>query len=82
MRSDGQHGKTAPRTRRETRDLEHKQTEERIIMDETVTISRKEYDQLKKDTDMLNALKACVVDNWEGYSEAHKYLREQEEEQK
>ena len=70
---------------------------------ETVTISRKEYDQLQKDTDMLNALEtiarkiasldkqrakllktaeACGVDNWEGYSKAHKYLREQEEEQK
>ena len=33
---------------------------------ETVTISRKEYDQLQKDTDMLNALEACGVDNWEG----------------
>ena len=49
---------------------------------ETVTISRKEYEQLQKDTNMLNALEACGVDNWEGYSEAHKYLREQEEEQK
>ena len=46
--------------------------------DDTVTISRKEYDQLQKDADMLNALEACGVDNWEGYSEAHAYLREQE----
>lgn len=61
-------------------------THKELIMDsndsETVTISRKEYDQLQKDTDMLNALEACGVDNWEGYSKAHKYLREQEEEQK
>ena len=63
---------------------------------ETVTISRKEYDQLQKDTDMLNALETIarkiasldkeraklLFDNWEGYSKAHKYLREQEEEQK
>jgi len=48
---------------------------------ETVTISRKEYDQLQKDAGMLNALEACGVDNWEGYSDAHKYLREQQEEQ-
>lgn len=45
---------------------------------ETVTISRKEYEQLQKDADMLNALENCGVDNWEGYSEAHAYLREQE----
>jgi hypothetical protein len=37
---------------------------------ETVTISRKEYDQLQKDAAMLNALENCGVDNWEGYSEA------------
>lgn len=43
--------------------------------DDTVTISRKEYDQLQKDADMLCALEACGVDNWEGYSEAHRYLR-------
>ena len=47
--------------------------------DDTVTISRKEYDQLQKDAGMLNALEACGVDNWEGYSEAHR-LREQQEE--
>ena len=31
---------------------------------------------------MLNALEACGVDNWGGYSRRNKYLREQEEEQK
>ena len=50
------------------------QTEERIIMDsndsETVTISRVEYKQLKKDAATLNALEAGGVDNWEGYSDA------------
>ena len=48
---------------------------------ETVTISRKEYDQLQKDAAMLNALENCGVDNWEGYSEAHRYLREQDTQQ-
>ena len=49
--------------------------------DDTVTILRRVYDQLQKDAHMLNALEACGVDNWEGYSDAHKYLREQQEEQ-
>ena len=49
--------------------------------DDTVTISRKEYDQLQKDAGMLNALEACGVSNWEWYSEAHEYLRKQEEEE-
>ena len=61
------------------------QTEERIIMtsndSETVTISRKKYDQLQRDSDMLNALEACGVDNWEGYSDAHKYREQQEEDE-
>ncbi len=49
--------------------------------DDTVTISTQEYETLKKDSDLLNALEACGVDNWEHYSEAHKYLREQEDEE-
>ena len=48
---------------------------------ETVTISRKKYDQLQRDSDMLNALEACGVDNWEGYSDAHKYREQQEEDE-
>ena len=47
---------------------------------ETVTISRKEYDQLQKDAAMLNALEAGGVDNWEGYSEACASLDEDEDE--
>lgn len=39
-------------------------------MDEMVTISKKEYEQLKEDSNFLNALRAAGVDNWEGYSEA------------
>ena len=52
-----------------------------VDADDTVTISRKEYNQLQKDAVMLNALEACGVDNWEGYSEAHEYMRKQEEEE-
>ena len=48
--------------------------------DDTVTISTQEYETLKKDSDLLNALEACGVDNWHGYSDARRYLREQQEE--
>ena len=51
-----------------------------VDADDTVTISRKEYNQLQKDAVMLNALEACGVDNWHGYSDARRYLREQQEE--
>ena len=37
---------------------------------EMVTITRDEYDALLADQDMLDALKAAGVDNWDGYSEA------------
>ena len=35
-----------------------------------ITISQAEYDQLKQDSLMLEALRAAGVDNWDGYSEA------------
>lgn len=47
-------------------------------MDETVTISKKEYDKLVKDSEFLNALKAAGVDNWEGYSYAFELLEDEE----
>ena len=43
--------------------------------DEKITILKFEYDQLKKDSDFLQALQECGVDNWEGYSEAHKLVK-------
>ncbi len=36
-------------------------------MEETVTISKKEYEKLLKDSRFLQALEAAGVDNWEGY---------------
>ncbi len=45
---------------------------------ETVTISKKEYDQLIKDSEFLEALRAAGVDNWDGYSYAFEILNEQE----
>lgn len=40
------------------------------IQETHVTISRREYDELCAARDMLDALKAAGVDNWEGYAEA------------
>lgn len=36
--------------------------------EETITISRKEYEALIDDSDKLNRLIENGVDNWEGYS--------------
>lgn len=37
---------------------------------EMVTIPKKEYDLLIKDSEFLNALQAAGVDNWSGYDNA------------
>lgn len=36
-------------------------------LNETVTISREEYDSLREDAAELRRLEAAGVDNWEGY---------------
>ena len=38
--------------------------------EETVTITKKEYDSLIRSAKVLLALEAGGVDNWEGYSES------------
>lgn len=43
---------------------------------ETVTISKEEYENLQERDDFLCALEVCGVDDWDGYDEAHKLLRE------
>lgn len=43
-----------------------------------ITITKKEYDQLIKDSEFLNALRAAGVDNWNGYSMAYDILEEKE----
>jgi hypothetical protein len=40
----------------------------------TVTISKKEFDELVADQDFLNALHVAGVDNWEGYDFAREFL--------
>ena len=44
--------------------------------EEMITISKKEYDQLQKDSNFLAALEAAGVDNWCGYGEAYNILEE------
>ena len=43
-------------------------------MDETVTISQHEYDDLLSDQRMLRALEGAGVDNWDGYDFAREAL--------
>ena len=45
-------------------------------MEETITISKKEYEDLKEDALFLQALRKAGVDNWEGYSYAQDLLEE------
>ena len=42
--------------------------------DGTVTISVKEYEQLKEDSKFLNCLISAGVDSWDGYSYAQEML--------
>jgi hypothetical protein len=46
---------------------------------ETITISKEEYDDLVRDSAFLRCLEAAGVDNWDGISEAHRILEEEEE---
>lgn len=47
-------------------------------MEETVTISKKEYDDLLADSKFLSLLEMFGVDNWEGYDEAKAEFRNME----
>lgn len=42
--------------------------------EETVTITKKEYDELVADQRKLDALEAAGVDNWCGYDLALEYI--------
>lgn len=46
--------------------------------EETITITKSEYDELTNDSKMLGCLDACGVDNWEGYDIALEYLEDME----
>jgi hypothetical protein len=47
-------------------------------MDETVTISKVEYQRLLADSEWLQCLKDAGVDNWSGYDFACDLAREKE----
>ena len=44
------------------------------MIEETITITRKEYDRLKEDSEWLSCLEAAGVDNWSGIEEAFNML--------
>ena len=46
---------------------------------ETVTISKEEYDSLVEDSLFLECLQGAGVDNWEGYDAAIEMMNEREE---
>lgn len=46
--------------------------------EETVTITRKEYESLQEDARLLECLQAAGVDDWSGYDYALEILNEDE----
>jgi hypothetical protein len=40
------------------------------MLEEMITITKKEYKQFLKDSNFLGCLESFGVDNWEGYGEA------------
>lgn len=44
--------------------------------EETITITKKEYDSLIEDSKFVRALEAAGVDNWEGYGIAQDMMEE------
>lgn len=48
---------------------------------ETVTISKEEYDSLLEDQHMLQCLQAAGVDNWDGYDLAIEMMDEEGEDE-
>jgi hypothetical protein len=45
-------------------------------MFDKVTISQDEYDSLKEDEKLLDCLRICGVDNWDGFDDAHNMFEE------
>lgn len=48
-----------------------------FINENTVTISKEEYESLKEDARWLQCLENAGVDNWEGYDYARELWREE-----
>ena len=47
-------------------------------MEETITISKKEYESLLEDQKLLQCLQGAGVDNWSGYDYAIEMMQEME----
>ena len=45
----------------------------------TVKITAEEYEQLLSDSQLLDALRAAGVDNWDGYEQAFEIIKEWED---
>lgn len=54
--------------------------DEKVLIAENVTISKKLYDRLLRDSRFLGALEAFGVDNWDGYSDAYRSVSGDSEE--
>lgn len=52
-------------------------THNKNMNEETVTISKEEYESLKEDARWLQCLENAGVDNWEGYDYARELWREE-----
>ena len=49
------------------------------VSQEMVTISKEEYESLKEDSEILDCLRACGVDNWQGWDDAMDMYHENED---
>ena len=47
--------------------------------EEMITITKTEYEKLKRDSWFLICLQACGVDNWCGYDDAIEMMQEEDE---
>jgi phage pi2 protein 07 len=48
-----------------------------VFMEETITITKDEYDELIEDRKFLDCLRSAGVDNWEGYDFAIEMFNEE-----
>jgi len=49
------------------------------MSEETITITKKEYERLQWDSRALQSLEKYGVDNWDGYSEALRELWDEDD---
>ncbi len=57
---------------------ENLKSKERIMDEETITITKSEYDRLVKDSEWLDCLEAAGVDNWQGFDDARDILHKED----